>query len=201
MKKIIALLLLISMVITLCSCGDSNQQNSNKEKSIQLGEAVTAGNWEFTLMDIQFASDIGNYDEYENYLVPGGKTSNANPFALEDGEMFAVVTYKLKNIGKESLSVRDSSQGISVGTGKFVYSDGYTFHRDTSDSIAQAHYYDGSGFNSTSFLVCEPLSNPLELRVAFCVPAEVVENTSEPLVYEIKFNEDGNNMVLKYTIR
>ena len=52
-----------------------------------------------------------------------------------------------------------------------------------------------------AFMSLEPLSEEIECRVAFCVPSKVVENTSEPLVYEIAFGETGDNMMFTYTIR
>lgn len=177
------------------------KSEENLKQEIELGETVTAGNWNFTLMNVVFSYDIGNYGEYENYLIPGGKKSNENPLGLETGEIFAVVTYKLQNIGKEKLRAWDADDGTAIGTGKFLYGDGYYFESQSDGRRAQPDYYDGNGFDSMDGLYCEPLSEEIECRVGFVIPTEVAENTSESLAYEITFNETGDNIVLIYIIR
>ena len=169
--------------------------------ALELGVAVEAGVWEYTLIDIQFAREVGNYSEYENYLVPGGKASNSNPFALEDDETLAVVTYKLRMTGKEKQRPCNTKDGTAAGTGKFIYGDGFVFDSATDGKRPQANYFDGNSFNSMSFFSLEPLSDEIECRVAFALPLKTIEDESEPLTYEVAFNELGNNLTFTYTIR
>lgn len=140
--------------------------------------------------------------------MPGDKTSYNNPFNLEEDEMLAVVTFKLKNIGttQQSLSCRDGETfiGWTVGTGKFIYGNGYTFENGSDGTRAEASYYDVSYekfYNVPNVL--EPLSDEIECRVAFCIPREVAEDQSTPLIYEVFFDEDeyGDNTILTYSIR
>lgn len=214
MKKVCACLLALVMVIgvTGCSADTENQtsdtpssssQTTSNKNTIKLNESISAGGWQYTLVDIQFADDIGNYSEYEEYLVPGGKKSSSNPFLLEESEMFAVVTYKLKNIGPTKQYTYDQEAFSDIGTGKFVYGDGYTFESQTDGKRARAYYYDATvgKFTGMDLLTLEPLSEEIECRVAFCISREVVEDESKPLIYEVSFDKYGDNMVLTYTIR
>ena len=168
---------------------------------LELGVPVEAGVWQYTLVDVQFAREIGNSLEYENYLVPGGTVYGSNPFALEDDETLAVVTYKIKMIGKEKQRPWDVYDGAAVGTGKFIYGDGFVFETETDGSRAQASYFDGESFKSMSLLTLEPLSEEIECRVDFALPLETVENENETLVFQVAFDELGNNMTFAYTIR
>ena len=221
MKKLFILIMVLIMVLGIVGCSaapaeeavstpqpteeatQSPEATEENAASIELGTPVTAGNWEYTLVNIEFADDIGNYSEYENYLVPGGKTSNTNPFRLEEDEMFAVVTYKLKMIGKETLRGWDEDLFCAVGTGKFIYGDGFVFENNTTEKRAEPSFYDGSSFemNDLAWHSLEPLSDEIECRVAFCVPSKVVEDTSEPLLYEIEFGGTGDNMTFTYIVR
>lgn len=225
MKRLIAAILLLCMCVGFYGCSDvpeeqiSTTQPTEEQETttpsdtvpteettqamedtiiaLEMGVPVTAGIWQYTLMDIQFARDIGNYDEYENYLVPGGKKSSTNPFRLEDDEIFGVVTYKLKMIGKEKQNLSST-----LGTGRFIYGDGFVFDTSTDGKRASASCYDGARFSSmTGFDVLEPLSDEIECRVAFALPIKVTENEIEPLVYEVSFNELGDNKTFSYTIR
>lgn len=219
MKKICACFLALAMVVGITGCSadtekqtdntpSSSSETTSNTKTIELGETVSVGGWQYTLVNIQFADDVGNYPDYEAYLVSGGKTSNKNPFGLEEDETFAVVTYKLKNIGttQQSLSCRDGDKLVAgtVGTGKFIYGNGYTFENGSDGKRAEADYYDVTReeFHNVPN-VLEPLSDEIECRVAFCIPREVAEDQSNPLIYEVFFDEDeyGDNTVLTYTIR
>ena len=229
MKKTIAILLVLCLCIGLCACGtdaniepadtsgvvtDSTEVTSETTdvQSISLGETVVALDWEFTLVDVQFATDVGNDDTYENFYVPGGKKHSTNPYKLEDDECFAVVTYKVRNIGKEKVRAWDMFQGAAIGTGKFVYGDGYEFMSDTTGDTPCANYYNGTKFTDMRDLYCEPLSGEVECRVLFCLPKTVTEG-EDSLVYQVDFcewvasNQPGNKFVVgesktvSYTIR
>lgn len=219
MKKIIVLILALIMVLGLVGCSSvpaeeatntpqspegttqTPESEEDSSASIKLGVPVTAGNWEYTLVGIEFAKDVITFLEYENFLVPGSDPSLTNPLGLEEDEMLAVVTYKLKMIGKEVQSVWDKDVYNTVGTGKFIFGDGFVFENDTVGDRAEPYYFNGTVFEDMAFMSLEPLSEEIECRVAFCVLSKVVENTSEPLVYEIAFGETGDNMMFTYTIR
>ena len=47
----------------------------------------------------------------------------------------------------------------------------------------------------------EPLSDEIECRVDFALPTKTIEDKDEPLVYEISFDESGDNMKFIYVIR
>ena len=137
MKRVLMCILALIMILGIAGCGANSETEADNDaessadveanNELVLNTPVTAGNWEYTLVSIEFADSIGNYSEYENYLVPGGEMSGTNPFGLEEGETFAVVTYKLKMIGKETLRGWDEDLFCAVGTGKFIYGDGFVF--------------------------------------------------------------------------
>ena len=105
-------------------------------------------------------------------------------------------------IGKEAQRPWDIYDGAAVGTGKFIYGDGFVFESQSDGDRAEANYFDGTEFRSMITLnTLEPLSDEIECRVAFTVPVTITESVDEALAFEVSFNELGDNMTFRYVIR
>ena len=105
-------------------------------------------------------------------------------------------------IGKEAQRPWDIYDGAAVGTGKFIYGDGFVFESQSDGDRAEANYFDGTKFRSMITLnTLEPLSDEIECRVAFTVPVTITESVDEALAFEASFNELGDNMTFRYVIR
>lgn len=93
MKRIIAFVLSLIMLLTLCACGETE-----KEK-LDVGKTASTDLAEFTLENAQFAYYLDNTFMSENYLVP---TVDANEvFAASLGHCLVSLTFTLtsKNRG------------------------------------------------------------------------------------------------------
>lgn len=196
MKRIISIIIVAIMIFCLAACGPS---------SSRLNEPTEVGTWEITIQKIQFAKSITRFlssnqiDSYENLLVPNGQDSSS--LGLDQGEVFAVVTYTMKNIGKESTRIWNIDTREFDGVGRFVYSDGYIFENDDTDHRPQPYVFsEGSRIEMASDYVLNPLSSEVECRVCFVLPEEIVTNTEKSLTYEITINESGKDKTIRFEV-
>ncbi len=90
MKRIIALVLSLTMILALCACGE-------EETKLAVGETASSDIAQFTLENAEFAYYLSNTVD-ESYLVP---TDDANEmFAASTGHCFVSLTFTLTNIDR-----------------------------------------------------------------------------------------------------
>lgn len=197
MKKTISIIIVAIMVLCLSACGS---------RALALNEPTEVGTWEINIKKIQFARQILNRsfntevtDYYNNLLVPNGQDSSSE--GLDQGEVFAVVTYTMKNIGKESTRIWNSNTRECDGVGRFVYGDGYIFDSNDYDRIPSPYVFSGESLLDMPYeYVLDPLSSEVECRIYFVLPEEAVTNTDESLFYEITINESGKDKTIRFEV-
>ena len=187
MKKLVPIILSLAMLFSLCSCGSSEPKADEKPQTAEFNSTITVDSFEITTnSDIITGKDLnGDTDQYEEFLTTDmtnyGDTVVCDvTLCANDGYTYAVVTYFLKNIGKDK-SVFDKPISLN-------YDDGYTY------DVKEQYYYEGRPGDLHEFVSLEmsPLTT-VECRALFVVPEEVFSNTDASLKLTI-----GN---IEYTIR
>lgn len=90
MKRMIALVLSLTMILALCACGET-------EAKLAVGETASTDIAQFTLKDAQFAYYLSNVVN-GNYLTP---TDESNiMYAASTGHCFVSLTFTLTNIDR-----------------------------------------------------------------------------------------------------
>ena len=105
MKKILAVLFALLMILPLCSCG-----GKDGTAAIKIGETITTENYELTLESVQ----IG----YSVRCADGSSLSNS------DGKPLILVDVSVKNLSKNAVNSR------KCFTFTADYNDGYTYEPD-----------------------------------------------------------------------
>ncbi|MCB7512922.1 hypothetical protein LI073_02720 [bacterium 210917-SL.2.15] len=216
MKKIISFLLAGALVLSLAACsgGESNDtlngDESNKtsdamsgdKPDLKIGDIASAGDWDFTLIDVEFNDAMADENNGLYYLRPADdeyKSAAGNSFyTAESGNVFLFFTAELSYNGKETAELGSQSEN-SIGF-EIRYGDGYTF--DTYEFvIADAQGADGSNLY-TYDSVFEPLDSGRECRGYFEVPLEVQNSETDFLALAVTFMDiDGAKTELVYDIR
>lgn len=215
MKKMISFLLAGALVLSLAACGGSessdtlNGDESNKtsdamsgdKTDLKIGDTASAGDWDFTLIDVEFSDAMTDENNGLYYLRPADdeyKSAAGNSFyTAESGNVFLFFTAELSYNGKESAELGSQSEN-SIGF-EIRYGDGYIF--DTYEFvIADGQGADGSNLY-TYDNVFEPLDSGRECRGYFEVPLEV-QNSETDLTLAVTFMDiNGAKTELVYDIR
>lgn len=215
MKKMISFLLAGALVLSLAACGGSessdtlNGDESNKtsdamsgdKTDLKIGDTASAGDWDFTLIDVEFSDAMTDENNGLYYLRPADdeyKSAAGNSFyTAESGNVFLFFTAELSYNGKESAELGSQSEN-SIGF-EIRYGDGYIF--DTYEFvIADGQGADGSNLY-TYDSVFEPLDSGRECRGYFEVPLEV-QNSETDLTLAVTFMDiNGAKTELVYDIR
>ena len=116
MKKLLALLLVFTVIFSLCGC-------SLKTKDLKLNETVTIGDYEVTITGTEFT-----YGWDPNTLV---SFSNS-----KDGLIHFIIYYTVKNVGNSQITVPD-------GLFKVIYDEEYEF---TAGKEAYYYSYDVNSY-------------------------------------------------------
>lgn len=110
MKRIIALVLSLTMILALCACGE-------EKTKLAVGETASTDLAEFTLDNAQFAYYLSNVVN-ESYLTP---TDNPNPmYAASTGHCLVSLTFTLTNIDRGGYLSFDSSYSADQWNPNFV---------------------------------------------------------------------------------
>lgn len=111
MKKIIAMILALTMCLSLCACGAENNQAAvtDESKTYSLNETASTDVVEFTLTRFEYAKMLKNASFQTGkapdpeYLLPTEEEQSNNPFAAEDGKTMISFSYTLKTQARKSL--------------------------------------------------------------------------------------------------
>lgn len=170
MKRLLAILLMLSFVVSLVACaGDTKPANSVPEKaeteqsdsprdenpeSFELGDIFTLGDWDIALF-VEFYESI----QYDGFFE----------FTPEDGSQYCLLEVFVKNNGTTAAtffpSLRVGDENVSI---TLIYKDTYEY----TPSVLMGHSGD----------IHDKMLNPLtELSgvLAFQVPQEVADNQDE----------------------
>ena len=127
MKKIIALLLALLMVLALTACGANSSETSTPKQTdsdmtntteieestrkYNLGETVSTNTTEFTLENAAFTIACSNSVD-DDYLLPkeyDATNDSKNPFVAPIGDTLVALSFTIKNNDRTTLKVADSS--------------------------------------------------------------------------------------------
>ena len=176
MKRILSLALAFVLILSLTACGS---------KTYNVGDTVSTKAAELTVTSVRFEK------QYRDVFP-------------EDGGFFVVVSLKIRNIGSEKLSMPYGPYFGDIVT--VLYGENkYAFAVDrVVDKIGES--YGKSIFDSsdpyTPLIDLKPLSEAQTGTVAIHVPAEVAENTDEPLVIRVEVpSGDSQHEIFMYNIR
>ena len=193
MKKIIVLFVALLMIVSLCACSIKNNDYSNSEVH-QLGDTIVTDNWEFTLSQVTFGTNLCKDLESKDYMMVDGDYKTTDTwggetydlaYVAEKDRAFVAVGYTMKYIGKKKIDVFDKWPDMKV-----VYNDGYIFE-DSPYSDGSLYVWDGEKFEEVINPDIEPLSPETEYRDCFDVPIEVKENTTGSVNIIVDLGRDG----------
>ncbi len=162
-------------------------ETSTQPEMKELGETITTENFEFTLKQAIFGTNLYCNPSSPDFLIVDGDDSALSICAAND-RAYVAIAYTLNYIGKTSLRW---TPAISVD-----YNDGYTFS-DAAYLNSNVIYKEYEKWHNNTSIVLEPLSPEREFRFVFDVPKEVIENTDAPV--KINISLDGSQYT--YSIR
>lgn len=174
MKKILSVILLLSICITLCSC-DTNITNN------QIGETLTLVDRELTVNYIEFTDVMDNWGgANDTYWMPldadatGHRLENA-VHPKSDDDTICVISYTVKNTSKQDIVIND--RGTLNYDNGYQYSDGGLSVRLTSDGVWN---------DIQSGIVMKKLKEKTyEFRVYMVVPKVVATDSEKSLTYTL----------------
>ncbi len=174
MKKILAFLLIVVMCISFAACGESKTDYS-------VGAMASTDCAELILTSCEFS---------ETY----------NSIVADEGKVFVILNFSIKNIGKTEFdyikTVDGKKDSLMFSAIPCVdYNNGYLF--SYNDKLGNVKLC------STDMTLknLEPLSDAFSVQVAISVPAEVEENTDNPLVIKMAVPSTKGTEVFNYKIR
>ena len=170
MKKIFSLLLVITMILSLCACGGTKkiqQANFDTPSNIKDFELTVSSN-------IVNATQLnGDEDQFEEFLTTDmtnyGDTVLCDVTLMaKDGHIIVVVPYTIKNIGQ---SEKEFNKKIILN-----YNNGYEYEANemywSMGENDDWHQYTSVNVNPLTTLMC---------KATFTVPEEVVNNAESSL--------------------
>ena len=174
MKKIVAFLLIVVMCFSFVACGESKSDYS-------VGATVSTDCAELMLTSCDFS------DTY-------------NSIVADEGKVFAILTFSIKNIGKSEFgyikSIDGSGHSLLFSSIPCIdYDDGYIFSYD--DMLGTLDFC--STDRNLSDLT--PLSDSITVEVVILVPPEVKENEEAPLLVKMATPKTNGTEVFTYKIR
>ena len=174
MKKIVAFLLIVVMCFSFVACGESKSDYS-------VGATVSTDCAELMLTSCDFS------DTY-------------NSIVADEGKVFAILTFSIKNIGKTEFdyikTVDGKKDSLMFSAIPCVdYNNGYLFSYD--DKLGNVKLC------STELTLknLEPLSDAFAVQVAIAVPTEVEDNKDNPLIIKMAVPTTKGTEVFDYKIR
>ena len=189
MKRTIALLSSLIMVLSLCACGgestDSNT-NASKDGSVyKLGDTIETDLFKITPSFTGYAKRLSNQPN-EDYMTPAGYFTDDSPYIAGDEKVEIYGEMKIEYVGNEKSTV---PLKIDISAD---YDNGYVFdgdavymgYREADDESWHWKYDDTIEF--------EPLSSSTTRILRYCVevPEQVETNADKALLVTISVNDE-----------
>lgn len=209
-KKIFGILICGFLLLGLTGCGN------DKEKVYQIGDTISKGDFEFTLLDVQYGNQASKMLGSEDYLLPKDNfTSIAVPTYYEsnDDETYVIITYTMKFNGKEKIDILTSDHF------KLIYDKDYTIE-DSGNTKGSAVRNsnkqgdkDGNSVlslwnNAFPLYEFKPLSDTVTFRELITVPSNIIDDKEKSLtlVKDIKpsassENKENNTFSVEYKLK
>jgi hypothetical protein len=174
-KRLMSILLVVTMFITLCACIQSPPQKG------VVGTKYTSEGVEFTLNYVEFTDamdDWGGANDNFWKPLPENPSKNVLDNAVEpksSDDTICIISYTAKNISKED-KVIDARGTLNYDDG-YKYSEGGLSYRVSAEGVWD---------EIDNGIVLKKLKeNEYEFRAYMVVPKELVENTDKSLTYEL----------------
>lgn len=97
-KSVVALLLAMLMVLSLCACGGAG------ENYYAVGDTVETESVKMTLKDVQLTYAVNNNKADGEYLEPTNQTT-LNPYVADDGAVMVAYKIDISAIGRSSVDL------------------------------------------------------------------------------------------------
>lgn len=189
MKRTIALLSSLIMVLSLCACGgestDSNT-NASKDGSVyKLGDTIETDLFKITPSFTGYAKRLSNQPN-EDYTTPAGYFTDDSPYIAGDEKVEIYGEMKIEYVGNEKSTV---PLKIDISAD---YDNGYVFDGDAvymgyheADDESWHWKYDDT-------IEFEPLSSSTTRILRYCVevPEQVETNADKALLVTISVNDE-----------
>ena len=156
MKKLLSLLLVLTVISSLCGCNLGT-------KSLKLNETVTIGDYEVTITGTEFT-----YGWDPNTIV---SFSNS-----KDGLIHFIIHYTVKNVGSSEIT-------IPKDIFKVVYDDEYKYEASFGDSYFYS--YDVNAYVANGD-VLPPLSKEIKCKTCIDVSEQIKDDTEKRLKLEFR---------------
>lgn len=174
MKKILSVILLLSICVSLSACGTNISNN-------QIGETIALVDRELTVNYIEFTDVMDNWGgANDSYWMPlaedatGHRLENALSPKSED-DTICVVSYTVKNTSKQDIIISD--RGTLNFDNGYQYSDGGLSVRLTSEGVWS---------DIPNGVVMKKLKEKTyEFRVYMVVPKVVATDVEKSLTYTL----------------
>lgn len=183
MKKVLALMLALVLVLSLAACGGSSNSEEKKtdtSSEAQTSEAVT----DVAKATVYSIGDIITTDVAKAAVSKIEFADSFGPCKLSDDYRFVCVSFSFENIGKNDLYFEypyvDYNDGIQF---KFENVDQIT--TDYARSVLLNSNKTLFNDNASSYTI-KPLSGEITCTCAICVPKEVVDNKDAPLLVRFR---------------
>ncbi len=214
--------IVIASIIFLTACGNVNSaygtENNNAYDEEEYSEGVLDS--EVAQVDVQetlySVGDTVDNGYAEFTLVSSEIQDEYNGIKLEDEQVFVVVDYYIKNIGKTELGwVYPINGGSSLLFQDVVcvdYDDGFVFGfdepRNIKGVIVGAEFLTKNDKNDSWYTLDElkPLSEGVSVEVAIPVPHEVETNTDKAIILKALLpkgegSEEITNDIFAFKVR
>ena len=127
MKRTIALLLSLIMVLSLCACGGESTDsdtNASKDGSVyKLGDTIETDLFKITPSFTGYAKRLSNQPN-EDYMTPAGYFTDDSPYIADDEKVEIYGEMQIEYVGNEKSTV---PLKINISAD---YDSGYVFNSD-----------------------------------------------------------------------
>lgn len=185
MKKVLALMLALVLVLSLASCGGGENKGDTSSKATEtvykMGDTAKTDVAEVTVDEVTFEDSFNGCNS-------------------DNEHQYACVAFSFKNIGKTE--IEDSSYIYEMPI--VDYNNGYTFTIDeVEDPDDPNNSYSTSLLGTSDTLIDEikPLSDEVGCVSAIYVPNEVAEKTSAPLLIKFDLPKSKGSETVAFKVR
>ena len=184
MKKVLALLLALVLVLSLAACGGNSDSGKEKkddtssqaEKVYSIGDTAKTDTTEIVVSNVQF-------------------NNMYNKYYADEGNQYIIVDFSIKNIGKTALTNWITT---NHGTTFLLYDIPYVDYNNGYEFEVYPHV---GHLSLAMFSDLKPLGKAITITSPIQVPEEVKTNTSAPLLVKLRVPNSTGTEELTYKVR